>query len=616
MFAQVVFNLPVEGPFDYLVPAGWEQNLHPGMRVEVSFGKRCSLGYVTAKVRDSNAKGVKPILRIIDKSPILGTAMLKVTRQAASYYACSWGEIIEAAVPQGLRRSRKTEFQYSGGPQEKQLKKGNLMLLHDLRGEKRWDIYFQEIHNCLAAGQGVILLAPYKGSAEAIQKKIKDKLNMEVGLLHSYQAVKEELSQWLNIKNGRLRIVAGTRLAVFAPLINPGLIIVEDEGCAVYKQDSTPHYNAVGVARIRSKIEGVRLILFSRAPALEAWYEAKRGRIKYILRDEEIPARDIKIIDTKRVGFAPQKRRLKLSFALEAAINNTLNEKGRVLLFLNRRGFAIFASCSNCAKVLRCPRCNANLILHFESDRLICHRCNYQSQPPKICPNCNRGYIQYAGLGTEKLESELHRLYPQYSIARLDKDEQALSDEAQIIISTEAIFKQAGAKFDLIGVIWPDAVLNLPDFRAAEKLFALLIHLACLSDKNMIIQTAFPEHYCFQSLSRKSLNLFYETELKFRRQSGLPPFKHIVIIRLRGAMEEKVSAAAEELFNILNNALKDKSIKIVSFSAQVPHKKRDNFYEQILIKSGSAVKAAAFLKNILPGFRRWGIIVTVDVDPV
>jgi len=371
-----------------------------------------------------------------------------------------------------------------------------------------------------------------------------------------------------------------------------------------------------GVAQIRTKIDGARLILFSRSPTLETWYQAKKGKIKYLLMNTEIPANQIKIIDLHRVGFIPQRRKIRISVSLEDAINKTLNQKGRVLLFLNRRGFAIFAHCQNCGMVLRCPRCNANLTLHFKNNELICHRCNYKTQSPRICPGCNSGYIHYSGLGTEKLESELSRLYPQVSIARLDKDENVTSDGTQIIIATEWIFKRPLKNLDLIGIISPDTVLNRADFRAGERVFALLLYLASLTPNSLIIQTNFPEHYCFQALAQKRVDLFYETELVYRRQSSLPPFNHIIMVKLRGNKEERVSLTAEELFKILNEANKNKSIKIVSHSQQVPHKKRDRYYEQILIKTRSVPIAVNFLKKTLCDFRRSGIIVTVDVDPV
>jgi primosomal protein N' (replication factor Y) len=615
MYAQVVFNLPIEGPFDYLIPSVWEKKVKPGMRVWVSFGKRECLGYVVGKTRGAKVKQVKPILKIIDEAPTVDKAMLRLTKQIADYYACSWGEAIETAVPVSLRKGRKVGIDVQPTNKKTQFKKPQVMLVQDVNRWSRWEFYYKEIKDCLNSGKGVIFLTPDKWSAELAQKKIKDKLNIEVGLLHSHQSPKRELSQWVDLKCGRLRIVVGTRLAIFAPLVNLGLIIIEEEQSPVYKQDSVPHYNAVSLARMRSEIEGVKAILSSFSPTLETWHQARRGRIKYIIKARQIPTQQIKVIDMHRVGFNPQSRKIRLSISLEDAINQVLNQKGKVLLFLNRRGFAISAYCQNCGMILRCPRCNANLILHFRNSKLICHRCNYEMSSPRVCQDCNSGYIRYSGLGTEKLESELSRLYPQVKIARLDKDEKNIPEDAQIIVATESVFKHTISNFDLIGIISPDFILNLPDFRAGERLFALLLHLASLTRNYLIIQTNFPQHYCFQALIKKRIEDFYEAELALRRQSNLPPFNHVIMLKLRGSKKEKVSKVTEELFSILNNANRDKSIKIVSFAPQIPYKKRDKFYEQILIKVRSVTKAVNFLKKTLRNFRRSGIIITIDVDP-
>ena len=215
---------------------------------------------------------------------------------------------------------------------------------------------------------------------------------------------------------------------------------------------------------------------------------------------------------------------------------------------------------------------------------------------------------------------------------RLDKDQKSISEDASIIVATESIFKhtftlpgepvkqreksETFANLELVAVIWPDMVLNRPDFRAAEKLFSLLLQLSCLTDNFLIIQTNFPQHYCFQALIEKQIDQFYQTELTFRRQSKLPPFTHVIMVKLRGKNKDKLGQVAEELFNILNNKNKDRTIKIDSHSAQIPPKRRDKFYEQILIKTKSVTKAVSFLKKTLCDFRRWGIIITVDVDPV
>ena len=625
MYAQVIFGLPIEGPFDYMLPDAWRRIAKPGMRVEVSFGHKCHIGYIVGIARHTEAKNIKPVIDMIDKAPVLDKTMLRITKEVSDYYACSWGEAVEASVPLSLRQGRKIEQSITGINQPKtqgisqgvgDKKESEVFLLQSVKGDSRWEIYLSQINEFVAKDKGIIILTPDRYSAEFIRGKIQSELGLEVGLLHSHQSAREELNQWIQIKNGSIKIVVGTRMAIFAPLVNLGLIIIEQEQSWVYKQESSPHYNAVGVARIRSRLQRARLIFSSLTPSLETWYATKRGKIKYILKENHIAKPNVNIIDLHRVGFVPQRRKIKLSIALEDAINKALRENARVLLFLNRRGFAIFASCQQCGKVLLCPRCNANLILHFKENTLNCHSCNYKAACPRICPNCKSGYMRYAGLGTERLESELSRLYPQVNIARFDKENKNLPADGQIIIATESIFSKPAVNLDLIGVLAPDYALNLPDFRAAEKVFALLLELSRLTDKAMFIQTSFPDHYCFQAISQNRVELFYETELKFRRQSHLPPFTNIIVVSLRGRNEQKGSFIAEELYNLLNHTNLDKNTQIIAHYPQTPHKRRDYFYEQILIKTKSVTRAVRFLKKTLTSFRRSGIIITVDVDPV
>ena len=264
--------------------------------------------------------------------------------------------------------------------------------------------------------------------------------------------------------------------------------------------------------------------------------------------------------------------------------------------------------------VLKCPRCNINLVYYFKDNILNCHYCNFKMQPPTVCPNCNSGYIRYAGLGTEKIESELSRLFPQAIIKRLDNSKHLDINSADIFISATSIIKETEYYFDLIAVLSIDNSLNRIDFRAAEKAFGLLIGLLRLTDKKIVIQTRLLKHHCFNSLVDKDVSIFYTEELKQRKQLGFPPYKHLAIVKLRAKKEEKVGEASNILFNKLKK-YKTKDINIVSVNPGQPSKLRGNFYWQILIKSDNPRKISRFLKIHLKDFSHSGIIVTVDVDP-
>jgi primosomal protein N' (replication factor Y) len=356
--------------------------------------------------------------------------------------------------------------------------------------------------------------------------------------------------------------------------------------------------------------------LGSSSPSLESFYMTKSQKIKYefITEKEKLP--EINIINMKGQPYDDKKRNTLFSKFLIDSIYSMFNSGGKVLLLLNRKGFATTATCHNCKNTLRCPRCNINLVFHFKENKLSCHYCNYKSQPPKICPICNSGYIKYFGAGTEKIESELSRIFPQAKIKRLEGQEDINLNNADIFIATSSVIRQTGVKFDLTGVLAIDNSLNRIDLRASEKTFALLIGLLQLTGKQLIIQTNLPNHHCFQALLKKDIGLFYSQELNFRKELDFPPYNHIALIKLRAKTEGKVEEASLHLFQRLNKVNKIKGIKISSVNRGEPAKLRGNFYWQILTSCRDVAKLNTFLKINLKDFLHSGIIVTVDVDPI
>jgi primosomal protein N' (replication factor Y) len=486
-------------------------------------------------------------------------------------------------------------------------------VIHDLDGRLRWDSYFLEVRNALHNKASVIILLPDIPDA----LKARDLLNKQLGIAAQllYRKQPNELEEWLKIKSTEPKVIVGTRSAVFAPLVNLGLMIIDEEENSAYKQDQVPHYHARQAAILRSKLEGFKLILGSRAPSLESFYlgRAKGSRYTLIPRKKEYP--EVKVIDTRHLSFAENRNKAILSKLLEDALYAVLNAKGKALLFLNRKGFATSAACHNCGKLLKCPRCNLSLVYHYKEDILSCHYCNFKMPPPKICPQCNAGYIKFFGTGTEKIESELSRIFPQARIKILD-DQDLSAENTDIAIATSGVIKRVELDFDLIGVLGIDNTLNRVDFRAAEKAFGLLAGLMALTPKRFLIQTGFPAHHCFQALLKKDVNFFYSEELRQRRQLAFSPYRHLAAIRLRGKKEERVQETAGLLFNKLKEAVPGKAVEVISANPSNPPKLRGNFYWQVLLRSKNALSISAFLKNSLKDFRHSGIIVTVDVDPV
>lgn len=612
LYAKVVLGIPVEGPFDYIVPQGLYKKVKIGVRVRVNFRTKETVAYVVKLSKESHIRNLKPVLEVIDETPVLNRNMLSLTKRLSEYYCCSWGEAIETALPESLRKGKKiTNIQ----KQDILKAKGEpgILLVHSLQEKEKWDIYLREIKETLDnKGSVIILLTDITSLLRAKEIIIK---NIGIAPTLLYRKQPGELGQWLNIKRQEANIVIGTRSAIFAPLENPGLIIIDEENNFVYKQDQVPHYHARQVAFMRARIEKARLILGSPSPSLESLYLAKRNKIKYIFISRKPPFPEIKIINIKSEYNLLRQKRTILSKFLEDTISSVLNAGGKVLLFLNRKGFATLASCQSCRIALRCPRCNINLVYHYKDNILNCHYCNFKMEPPKICPNCNTGYIKYTGTGTEKIESELSRIFVQARIICLGKQKPDIK-EGDIFIATSSVIKQTDLNFELIGILGIDNILDRVDLRSSEKTFGLLIDLLGLTEKKTIIQTRIPGHYVFEALVKKDIDMFYEEELRQRRQLNFPPYRHLALLKLRGLKEAKVKEASLRLFDALDKKNKNRRLKILSVNPGQPPKLRGNFYWQILISSDSAQRITKFLRIHLKNFSHSGIIMTVDVDPL
>jgi len=613
LFAKVVLGLPVEGPFDYIVPAILDKKISAGVRVYVPFRSKKMLGYVVKLTHKTNIKNLKKIQELIDENPVLEKNMLLLTKQVSKYYCCSWGQAIETALPPALRKGKKipgiknsTTTKIKGNPQR--------LLIHDLDGTRRWGMYLEQIKEMLKDNKQVLILLPNINSVLNAKNLIESSLDASLAILNRKEP--KEFEEWIKTREGKTNIVIGSRSSIFAPLGNLGLIIIDEEQDSVYKQDQVPHYNAREVAFMRSGYERAKLILGSMTPSLESFYLAKKNKIKYrlISRTEDFP--EIKIIDTKSERYSRNQKQIILSKYLEDAIASCFNSGGKVLLFLNRKGFATFASCLACGIVLKCPRCNINLVYHFKENELNCHYCNFKMESPKICPTCNSGYIKFSGTGAEKIESELSRIFVQARIKRLETQEKLDINNADIFVATSSIINKTNYNFDLIGVLGIDNSLNRIDLRSTEKTFALLIGLLGLTKDKIVIQTANPKHNCFQALLKKDINMFYEEELKTRKQLNFPPYRHMILVKLRAKFEDRVRKVSFSLFERLKESNKNKDIRIISVSPGQPSKLRGNYYWQLLITSTSAEKASTFLKIHLKSFRSSGIIVTVDLDPL
>ncbi len=661
-FAKVFVNLPIEGPFDYKVPKAMVNEIQRGSRVWVSFGMRRLVGYVIDFSSKSRISSPKEIEELIDTQPILDEDMLLLTKQISRYYLCSWGEAIGAAIPSSLKKgrtkvtARKKEAEeeikptINLPPTEDQKKALNsisrtvkqnrhgVFLLHGITSSGKTEVYLQSIGEILSLGKSCIVLVPEISLTPQAIERFKSRYQERVAVFHSRLTQGQKYNEWKKIKDGICHIVVGARSAIFAPVKNLGLIIIDEEHDTSYKQQDVPRYHAVDVAIMRGRITNAVVILGTATPSLESYYKVKNKEYKLLQLKERIekrPLPSVAIVDMREEIVQRRRRRIVFSRILRDSIYKTLDKNEQVILFLNRRGFSTYANCKKCGFVFRCPRCNIALSYHSDKRKLICHHCNYQTDPVDICPECNSAYISYFGFGTQRVESELHRFFPAAGIARMDTDatvkreshKQILGDFAsgkfKILIGTQMVAK--GHDFPqvtLVGVISADTALNLPDFRAGERTFQLLTQVAGRAGRGfipgrVIIQTYAPHHYAIISSITHDYKGFYKKEIALRKELMLPPFSNMITITQRSYKEEKAKASAKELARRLRKAKLNGCCEIAGPVPGMIYRLRRQFRWNVILKVKDLDKVTEQLRDILKKFKHSsGVRLAVDVDPI
>ena len=427
------------------------------------------------------------------------------------------------------------------------------MLLHGVTGSGKTAVYLAAMRGVLEAGRSAILLVPEIGLTPAVAADLHQIFGDEVAILHSALSDKERAEQWHRIKRGDARMVVGTRSAVFAPVADLALIIVDEEHDSSYKQEDTPRYHARDVAVVRAKMANAVVVLGSATPSLESYFNSKKH--KYALvelpdRVEQRPLPEVEIIDMRQ-EFQETGHEQVISRKLAAEIKERLDRKEQVMVLLNRRGYSPVVLCRTCGKKLECQNCAIALTHHKREHKMVCHYCGFTAPVPKTCVHCGSEYVYFLGTGSEKLEELLHGMFPQARIARLDRDtvrshedfERALNGlnegELDLLVGTQMIAKGHDIHgVTLVGVVGADVALGLPDFRAAERTFQLLTQVAGRAGRGqapgkVVLQTYFQDHYAVQYAARHDFIGFYETELQFRSWMHYPPYSALANVLIR-----------------------------------------------------------------------------------
>jgi len=510
-------------------------------------------------------------------------------------------------------------------------------LLHGVTGSGKTEVYLGAIEAAISRGKTAIVLVPEIALTLWVGRLVRARFGETVAVLHSGLSDVERAREWWRVRHGQASIVVGTRSAVFAPLENLGLIIVDEEQETSYKQEETPRYNGRDVAVYRARLEGAVALLGSATPSLETYHNARSGKyhlLELTSRVENRPLADVRVVDL-REEFRQQHKAAPVSESLRAAIALRLEEKTQAMVLINRRGYSWSLLCRSCGAFVQCENCSIALTYHKSRQRLECHYCGYAIHPPKKCPKCNGEYMYFVGDGAERVEEYLREKFPSARIARLDRDtvrtkreyQQILGafadGELDILVGTQMVAK--GHDFQrvtLVGVVAADLALGRPDFRAAERTFQLLTQVAGRAGRGelageVLVETYYPEHYAIQLAVRQDYVSFYEKEAHFRRMLHYPPFTALASVLVRDRKIENAIRWSRALAGYFA-PFENRGVKILGPAAAPLARLRKDYRFQFVLKSPKRSALSLALSGALDFCDAKKIpdtAVIVDVDP-
>jgi primosomal protein N' (replication factor Y) (superfamily II helicase) len=510
-------------------------------------------------------------------------------------------------------------------------------LLHGVTGSGKTEVYLGAIDAALSRGKSAIVLVPEIALTLWVGRLVRARFGDRVAILHSGLPDVERARAWWRVRSGEARLVVGTRSAVFAPLENLGLIIVDEEQESAYKQEETPRYNGRDVAVYRARLEGAVALLGSATPSLETYHNARAGKYRLIELRQRVanrPLAEVRIIDL-REEFRSRHKATPVSAPLRAAIALRLAEKTQAMILINRRGYSWSLLCRSCGAFLECQNCSIALTYHKSRQRLLCHYCNFSIRPPRECPKCRSQHLYFLGDGAERVEEYLREQFPQAHIARLDRDtvrtkreyQQVLGafaeGEIDILVGTQMVAK--GHDFQrvtLVGVVAADLALGRPDFRAAERTFQLLTQVAGRAGRGelsgeVFVETYYPEHYAIEYARQQDYVSFYEKEAHFRQMLHYPPFTALASVLIRDRNIENAIRWSRALAAYFA-PFESRGVKVLGPAAAPLARLRRDYRFQFVLKSPERLALARALSGALDFCAAKDMpdtAVIVDVDP-
>ena len=635
-------------------------NIKKGSKVYVDFGtgKNKREAYVF-DIKDKPERQFKKI-RLIDRADeciSLTEEMVRTCIWMKKRYLCRYIDAVRQFVPAGKplkKGKRPSPFADETGEEQMienlteeqsralsavRSKDGHeIILLHGVTGSGKTELYMRIIADCLKEGKSAVMLVPEISLTKQTIDRFTGRFGAErIAVLHSRLSKGERYDEWMRIRNNEADIVIGARSAVFAPVSNAGVFIMDEEHEGTYKSEKTPRYDTVEVAVKRAMDMEAKVILGSATPSAVSYQRSESGlyrRIEMNSRYNEVMLPSVSIVDMRRE--LKEGNRSAFSRELTRQMTKTLEEGKQVILFLNRRGYSSFVSCRDCGYVISCPECGISMTYHKSIGRCVCHYCGRSVPVPAVCPECGSRYIKFFGTGTEKIDEEVASLFPGYKSARLDMDtmkrkgslEKILRDfgsgKTRILTGTQVVAK--GLDFrnvGLTGIISADVSLNIPDYRSPERTFQLITQAAGRAGRGdergkVIIQTFAPDNYAVTAAARHDYKAFYRQEIQFRRMRGYPPFSDFIQIIIASSREDTALAVANEWERAIRSHLGNDGKNILPNTSMVSMAK-EGYKRSILIKCPKGSRKKYFdilmqLKNSIKGDKR-KYSVTVDVNP-
>ena len=647
-YAEVAINLPIreEDTLTYEIPFGMK-NVEVGKRVEIELRNKKMEGVVVEIHSLIPNYKTKPIKRVVDKQPVITSDQIELGKWMKDFYISTLGESLYKMIPTGRRNISSEKVDVT--VESKLLKlnseqeiayqkirsdfgKESTHLLYGITGSGKTEVYIHLMNDLLAnTDKSAILLVPEISLTVQILKRLELIFGKQLAMLHSAMKISEKFRNYQKVLSGEKRIVVGTRSAIFAPVKNLGLIILDEEHDGSYKEHSNPRYHARQIAMQRSKMTSSVVVLGSATPAIESFYYAKRGQLKFHTMKERAKSAELSKV------FLQEKRDDKdiISDTLLFKIKQRLDKKEQVVLLLNRRGHSPLIFSKTDKKMLECPNCSTNLCYHNKG-KAVCHLCGYYESYAKLSDRLN-GEVELMGSGTQKLEEYLLEKFPTAIIERLDQDatknKEILTDvigrlierKIDILTGTQMIAKGLDASHvTLVGVVNANTGLGLPDFRASERVYSLLTQVAGRAGRSelkgeVIIETSNSSHPVIQFATRQNYDEFFEHEILVRRDLLYPPFCRLIRLLARSKIETKSAEAIEFIKKELDSKILKAGLKdiIVLGPAPAPFYKIDsNFRNHIVIKTNSLQKLRDIIRDIKSITLASNVYLEIDIDPM